>query len=345
MTLTLSNYASTDFLTMNGNFQIDLGKSTAYFRIAARENLNPGLYSLQFNKAGDTNSKYTAIPPLTLVVNNRKCSLTTNTNNYLIPFGGYTLPIIIKGLQCIPISEISIALTFSSSGVTMENDLSSRRLSKSVIDGNLYIILKHSGTNTLPVGSSVTVSFTISGANSAQYNTIPSITLTVVDASSYQILPVATSLAAPTLNTNMATFRLQCSQSSIIYWGLGIYPSILNSQALDFQARIISPGAGLTSNFTEADDYYKRVYGIDSVSTGQVLTKTLYNLKSNTNYIFKYFCRNQMGLISDSQSVNFTSLNYGAYLMKVSITFRNSINYGQYHDLSCSLAKNFKIPY
>jgi hypothetical protein len=52
-----------------------------------------------------------------------------------------------------------------------------------------------------------------------------------------------------------------------------------------------------------------------------------------------------MGLISDSQSVNFTSLNYGAYLMKVAITFRNSINYGQYHDLSCSLAENFMIPY
>lgn len=36
MTLSLSNYASTDFLTMNDNFQIDLGKSTAYFRIAAK---------------------------------------------------------------------------------------------------------------------------------------------------------------------------------------------------------------------------------------------------------------------------------------------------------------------
>lgn len=31
--------------------------------------------------------------------------------------------------------------------------------------------------------------------------------------------------------------------------------------------------------------------------------------------------------------------------MKVSITFRGAINYGQYHDLSCSLAENFKIPY
>jgi len=36
MLLTLSNYLDTDFLTMNGNFQIDLGKSNAYFRIAAK---------------------------------------------------------------------------------------------------------------------------------------------------------------------------------------------------------------------------------------------------------------------------------------------------------------------
>lgn len=81
------------------------------------------------------------------------------------------------------------------------------------------------------------------------------------------------------------------------------------------------------------------------MNTMQVLSKTIYNLKSKTNYIFKYFCKNQMGLISDSQTINFTSLNYGAYLMKVSITFRNYINYDQYHDLTCSLAENFKISY
>lgn len=77
MTLTLSNFAATDFLTMGDSFKIDLGKSAAYFRIAANINLTPGLYSLQFNKAGDVNSLYTAIPPMTLVVNNKKCSLAT----------------------------------------------------------------------------------------------------------------------------------------------------------------------------------------------------------------------------------------------------------------------------
>lgn len=81
------------------------------------------------------------------------------------------------------------------------------------------------------------------------------------------------------------------------------------------------------------------------VSTTQTFSKNLYNLKSNSQYIFKYYCINQMGLISDGQSLTFTSLNYGAYLMKVTITFRGSITYQQYHDLSCSLAENFKIPY
>lgn len=52
-----------------------------------------------------------------------------------------------------------------------------------------------------------------------------------------------------------------------------------------------------------------------------------------------------MGLISDGQSFIFNSLNYGAYLMKVSIIFRGSINYQQYNDLSCSLALTFQVPY
>lgn len=96
----------------------------------------------------------------------------------------------------------------------------------------------------------MTATFAITGSNSAMYNIIPSISLTFVDPTTYNNIPVATSLTAPTLSTNMASFTLQCSQASTIYWGLGIYPSILNTQALDFQARIISPGSGLTTNFT-----------------------------------------------------------------------------------------------
>ncbi len=53
MLLTLNNYNVSNFFTINDAFQIDLGKSTAYFRIAALNTLDPGLYSLQFTKTGD----------------------------------------------------------------------------------------------------------------------------------------------------------------------------------------------------------------------------------------------------------------------------------------------------
>ena len=55
-----------------------------------------------------------------------------------------------------------------------------------------------------------------------------------MDPITYQTLPTATALSDPTLSYNKATFTLQCSMASKIYWGLGIYPSILNSVALDF---------------------------------------------------------------------------------------------------------------
>jgi hypothetical protein len=167
----------------------------------------------------------------------------------MVPVGGYSLPINIKAINCIPINFINIGLTMNSSQITVNTDLSSLKLDKSVKDGNLYIVVKHTGA--LPIGSTFSGTFTITGTNAAQFNTIPSITFTLVDPSAAQSLPVAYAIPAPTLNTNMATFKLQCSQASTILWGLGIYPSILNTQALDFQARIISTGLGLSSNFTE----------------------------------------------------------------------------------------------
>lgn len=66
------------------------------------------------------------------------------------------------------------------------------------------------------------------------YDTMATVSITIVDPTPYQTLPTATSLASPSLFYNQASFVLQCSMASKIYWGLGLYPSILNIQALDF---------------------------------------------------------------------------------------------------------------
>lgn len=77
----------------------------------------------------------------------------------------------------------------------------------------------------------------------------------------------------------------------------------------------------------------------------QVITKQVFQLQSNVNYLFRYYCVNQLRMISDSQSINFTSSNYGAYLMKVQVTLRGAITYGQYNDIACSMAQSFILPY
>ena len=216
-----------------------LGKPTAYFQLAAVDNsTSPGLYTLQFTKAGDTNNAYTNIPPLTLVVQNTKCSLQASANTYTLPLGGITLPIIIDAIHCIPTDSINFTVTFTGTGnsqFSVDTDRSTLLLSSTTVDGQLYFILKHTvpASGSLVAGNSVTATISITGTNSAYYATIPSFTLTLVDATTFQTFPTGTALSTPSLSTNTATFQLQCSQASRIYWGLGIYPSILNNQQAD----------------------------------------------------------------------------------------------------------------
>lgn len=252
--LTISNYAS-KFVSLEP-LTVALGKPIAYFRLAAKDSLTlPGLYTLQFSKAGDTGNVYTNIPPLTLVVQNTQCALTVNANTYTLPIGGMTLPILIDAINCIPIDKITFSFTFTGTGnsqFTVNNDLSTLQLQSTSVDGKLYFIVKHTvpASGSLVAGNSVTATINIGGANSAFYLPIPSFTLTLVDATTFQTYPTGTALSAPTLSSNRATFQLQCSQASRIYWGIGVYPSILNNQQVDFEARIISGGNGLLTNFS-----------------------------------------------------------------------------------------------
>lgn len=103
------------FKFINGT-NTTLGKTTAYFRIAAFTNTSAGLYTLEFDKTGDTNNVYTNIPPLTLVVQNTLCALTTDAMTYTLPIGGNNLPIIINAINCMPISTINITVAITGTG-------------------------------------------------------------------------------------------------------------------------------------------------------------------------------------------------------------------------------------
>lgn len=183
-------------------------------------------------------------------------------------------------------------------------------------DGQLYIVIKHT-TGSLTIGSTINVVFTITGPDSVYYQTIPSITLTLISPTSFQAFPSATSLSPPILNANTATITMRCDQASTIYWGLGIFPSILNHNQADFKRLLTTENTGYVTNYTEANDFFTKSYGFMQGQAGDNVQRKIYNVQSGSNYLFKYYCMNPLGHLSDAQSVTFTSLNYGAYLMKV----------------------------
>lgn len=116
ITLVLSNtYAANYFSFLGGSLGTVLGKPITYFRMAGGA-APAGLFTLTFSKTGDTNSQYTNIPPLSLVVKNTQCALTTDSSTYTIPIGGSTLPIIINAINCIPTDNIKISLAFTGTG-------------------------------------------------------------------------------------------------------------------------------------------------------------------------------------------------------------------------------------
>lgn len=75
MSLTLANFLPYTFLHKTGA-DIHLGYQNTFIQIAANTSIAAGLYTLQYTKTGDTNNKYTAVPPLTIVVSNKLCKLT-----------------------------------------------------------------------------------------------------------------------------------------------------------------------------------------------------------------------------------------------------------------------------
>jgi hypothetical protein len=110
---------------------INIGYATQYLRIAASSTVATGLYNLQFTKTGDSGNYYTDFPPLTVIVQNTKCMLTTKEPSYTIPVGGYSLPIIIEAYNCIPMSGINITATFNSTEVTTVTDLTNTYIDSS----------------------------------------------------------------------------------------------------------------------------------------------------------------------------------------------------------------------
>lgn len=276
----------------------NLGTTSTVHRLAADVNTLPSMYTLQFVKTNDTSGLYSLIPPLKAVVSAAVCQLTTVEAVYTLPVGGNTLPIIINASRCIPVDNITISMAFSSFSSELQavNDLSKEYLRTDTTDGLYYFVVMHT-PGSMTAGINITASFQISGPQAVHYVAPTSIILSTVSLDTSVGVPIATS---PTIIGDIGhqvTFQMQCNLfASTVYWAVGVSPTVISMTALDIQARIISDGNGYKYNFTEPNDPYHRIYGINyNNRPGALIEQTVSELKSNSQYQFKYYCVDQLG--------------------------------------------------
>lgn len=239
-------------------------------------------------------------------------------------------------------------MTFSSFSSELQpiNDMSKEYLSTDSTDGLYYFVVMHT-VGSLTAGINITASFQITGPQAIHYVPPLPITISTITLDTSVGVPIAT---RPTIIGDvghLVTFQMQCNLfASTVYWALGVSPTVISMTALDIQARIISDSNGYKFNFTEPNDPYHRIYGVNyNNRPGALIEQSVTELKSNSHYQFKYFCVDQLGRASEGQTINFTSFNTGSYLMKMILLFNSSLTYGQINDVSCSLSLNLLTAY
>ncbi len=105
------------------------------------------------------------------------------------------------------------------------------------------------------------------------------------------------------------------------------------------QGQLINGKEGIRSRVYDPYSWSKEIYGIDyEYYSNKNKTLVIDDLAGSSNYIFKYFCVNQLGFASGGQIVNFTtgSTNYG--LNKVELRLSKLLTITQANLLACYIA-------
>ena len=93
----------------------------------------------------------------------------------------------------------------------------------------LFVVLNHVFINTT-IGQSFQLKVSLNSSNLTvqnAYNAIPNITINVIDRSLLIGNPEAKQPVINYLTHNSIQLRLQCNTPATIYWGVGIYPTML----------------------------------------------------------------------------------------------------------------------
>lgn len=154
------------------------------------------------------------------------------------------------------------------------------------------------------------------------YNPIPSITISVINASQLIGNPEGKDPILNSLNQSTVNLTVQCNTPATIYWGIGIYPNLLGITVSEIQTRLVSGSNGLLSTYSDIYSWSQELYGLDYVNDFNIQRNIIINtLQGSSNYLFKYFCVDQTGTASGGKVIQLTTSASNFSLVKVGLGF------------------------
>eukprot|EP00825_Cyclidium_porcatum_P017430 TRINITY_DN20156_c0_g1_i1.p1 TRINITY_DN20156_c0_g1~~TRINITY_DN20156_c0_g1_i1.p1 ORF type:complete len:402 (+),score=61.72 TRINITY_DN20156_c0_g1_i1:50-1255(+) len=119
------------------------------------------------------------------------------------------------------------------------------------------------------------------------------------------------------------------------------YPSVQDLTVTEIKAKVTT--SGLLANYTDSSDPYLIVYGYEALVFSTSVYKEFNYMKSDSKYQVKYYCVNQLDLVSDPITSTWLSPSNGGFLLKITILYDSTMSYYLENQIACKLANLFSI--
>lgn len=337
LTSIINSLDSDKFSVSTGaNFIAQTGSTAACFQIAASIDTPPTFYEIKFDKTEEFPSpqNFTAIPRLLIELKSQVVTVSARDTTYYVPLLGRSMPIIVDFGINTPKHDLTITASISDTSMFLFDETNTQVVNASF--SQCYFTVKT--TLTAVVGSSTTLTFTLSGADKSAYLVSPaSVTLTVIASeTSKDALPVVT-LSDVRLTTSQQIF-VNTSAPAVLYWGIALQRTY--SRPCEYIKR--SAFSYYTFEMTDpAQEQFGFTY--TTVSGSLSTSFKIYNMLSNKDYQVTVCALLLNRIETNSTPLSFTSTDNNIRIVKVEFVFDTALTVSQELQFACFLASEFLV--
>ena len=126
------------------------------------------------------------------------------------------------------------------------------------------------------------------------------------------------------------SLTLECNSAATIYWGIGLYPTLLGITSEQIEVKLIDQLNGLQQRSQDIYSWSQELYGLEYTRDANALIHVnIEGLQGGLHYIYKYFCVDQTGTASGGKIVDLHTPSSNYSLVKISIAYASPLTYDQ----------------